>query len=41
MKQLVESYWRNLQEQVELTKLIDEVQNRDRKDKLTKKWDEA
>jgi hypothetical protein len=41
MKQLVESYWRNLQEQVELTKLIDEHQNRDRKDKLTKKWDEA
>lgn len=41
MKSLVESYWRNLQEQVELTKLIDESTGRERREKLTRKWDDA
>jgi len=41
MKQLVESYWRNLQEVVELGRLIDESSTRERREKLTKKWDEA
>jgi hypothetical protein len=41
MKSLVESYWRNLQEHVELTKLIDESSGRERREKLTKKWDDA
>lgn len=41
MKARVESYWRNLQEHVELSRLIDESQNRDRREKLMRKWDEA
>jgi hypothetical protein len=41
MTRLVENYWRDLQEQVELTRLIDESAGRERRDKLTKKWDEA
>jgi hypothetical protein len=41
MKNLVESYWRDLQEHVELTRLIDESSGRERKDQLTKKWDDA
>ncbi|MBI3726441.1 hypothetical protein HY251_21165, partial [bacterium] len=41
MKSLVESYWRNLSELVELTKLIDESSSRERKDRLSGKWDKA
>jgi hypothetical protein len=41
MKNLVESYWRDLHEYVELTRLIDESSGRERRDKLNKKWDEA
>lgn len=41
MKNLVESYWRDLQEYVELSQLIDESAGKERRDKLTKKWDDA
>jgi len=41
MKSRVESYWRNLQELVELTRLIDESTGRERREKLLRKWDEA
>jgi len=41
MKSLVEGYWRDLQEHVELTRLIDESTGRERRDRLVKKWDEA
>jgi hypothetical protein len=41
MKSLVESYWRNLQEQVELARLIDESQNRERRERSSLKWDKS
>ncbi len=41
MTRLVENYWRDLQEQVELTRLIEESAGRERRDKLNKKWDDA
>jgi hypothetical protein len=41
MKQLVESYWRNLSEVVELGRLIDESSTRERRERLSKKWDES
>lgn len=41
MKSLVESYWRNVQELVELGKLIDESSNRDRRERSAARWDKA
>lgn len=41
MKSLVESYWRNLQEHVELTKLIEEARTRDQRERASRKWDGA
>ncbi len=41
MKSLVESYWRNLQELVELTRLLDESSSRERRERLGNKWDKA
>jgi hypothetical protein len=41
MKSLVESYWRNLAELVELNRLIDESANRDRRERTANRWDKA
>jgi hypothetical protein len=41
MKSLVESYWRNLQELVELNRLIDETAHRDRRERNASRWDKA
>ena len=41
MKSLVESYWRNLQELVDLSKLIDESSHRDRRERSATRWDKA
>lgn len=41
MKSLVESYWRGLQECVELSRLIEEAGSRERRDRLGGRWDKA
>jgi hypothetical protein len=41
MKSLVESYWRGLAEHAELGRFIEESSSKDRREKLSERWDRA